>query len=571
MAIDMTQFHRLFFDEAAEHLATLESGLLGMDLAAPAAERVNEIFRAAHSIKGSAATFGFHDMAEITHEAEALLDRVRKNEMRIDREMLDALLHAGDVLKALLAAHAGNGAADGGAQASACARLKGLLGKAEAPAPASAAALAVAAPAGAFEAADGSYGLFAVPAAAPPPAPAAPASADTSIRVGTERVDQLVDLVGELVITQAALGQAAEAIDPLKHERLLNGLLQLERNTRELQSAVMRMRMVPVSQVFGRFPRLVRDLSQKLGKEVELKLAGETTELDKGLIEQLIDPLTHLVRNSLDHGIEAPAARQAAGKPARGALTLAASHRAGSIVIEVADDGAGLDRQRILATARTRGLEIAADAGDAEVWQLIFAPGFSTAAAVTEVSGRGVGMDVVQRNIAALGGRIEVASAPGLGTRFTLRLPLTLAVTDGMIVGVGTECYVVPLDFVIESGQPAPGQVRPVRGGRAFVHELRGEYLPVVELARVLGVPGAERCFESGILVAVEANGARYALFVDSLLGQQQFVVKSLESNYRKVPAFSAATILADGRVAMILDVAALPALPGGRLALVAA
>lgn len=573
MAIDLTQFHAIFFDEAAEHLANLEAALLALDLAAPDAEQVNAVFRAAHSIKGSAGTFGFTEMAAVTHQAEGLLDRVRRKEIRLDRDMLDALLQAGDVLKALLAAHAGQGAPDGAAPSRVCARLQALLDAALAPPAAH--GEAAPAPATPFEAADGSYGLFAAPPAdtggAPDAAAEAPAAvADTSIRVGTERVDLLVNLVGELVVTQAALGEAAHPLDPLSHARLFAGLAQLERSTRELQAAVMRIRMVPVGRVFGRFPRLVRDLSQRLGKEVDLRLVGETTELDKGMVEQLVDPLTHLVRNCLDHGLEAPAARRAAGKPVRGALTLAARQRGGSIVIEVSDDGAGLDRARILARAREQGRAIAAEASDAEVWQLIFAPGFSTAGAVTELSGRGVGMDVVRQNIAALGGQVEVASAPGHGTRFTLRLPLTLAVTDGMVVGVGAERYVVPLDFVVESGQPAPGQVRALRGGRAFVHEMRGEFLPLIELGRLLGLPGADTPFERGIVVAVEANGTRHALFVDRLLGQQQFVVKSLEPNYRKLAAFSGATILGDGSVAMILDVAALPALASERPALAA-
>lgn len=575
MAIDMTQFYQLFFEEAAEHLATIESSLLAFDPAAPDAEQVDAVFRAAHSIKGSAATFGFHDMAEVTHQAEALLDRVRRKEMTLDREMLDALLFAGDVLKTLLAGHTGQGSADATGQAQACARLRRLLERpAAAAAAGSPAAVGGDVPAAAgFEAADGSFGLFADAAGAPPaeaaPETAAPAS-EASLRVGSERVDLLLNLVGELVIARAALADAAGPIDPLAHERLFAGLAQLERTTREMQEAVMRIRMVPVARAFGRFPRLVRDLALKLGKELDLRLVGEATELDKGMVEKLTDPLTHLVRNCLDHGIEPPAVRLAAGKPARGALTLSARQRGGGIVIEVSDDGAGLDRARILAKAREQGRTIDPMVADAEVWQLIFAPGFSTAASVTELSGRGVGMDVVRRNIAELGGRIEVASAPGHGTRFTLHLPLTLAVTDGMVVGVGAERYVVPLDCVVESGQPAPGQVRAVRGGRALAYELRGDYLPLIEVGRLLGLPGCDTPFERGIVVAVNAGGTRQALFVDRLLGQQQFVVKSLEPNLRKPPAFAGATLLGDGCVAMILDVEALPALAGERLALAA-
>jgi two-component system chemotaxis sensor kinase CheA len=691
MAIDMSQFYQVFFEEAGEHLANMESLLLELDLAEPDLEQVNAIFRAAHSIKGSAGTFGFQDMAEVTHEAETLLDRVRKEEIRLDEEMLDALLDAGDVLKTLLAAHVGQGEADREGMARVCARLRQLVAQ-SGTAPIAA---AVAAPADAAEeracelrfdleaadaeavfgnlieelqqlgavevlarpdaagkschlrlhgaasreaiaelvdfsaragtlvidmpgeevlrsdAGDGSYGFFdpepaAAPAAqeeayglfepvalpAPPadesygffeplpeppaaaPAPAAVAEApsaerrqtdrrqnerragaDTaSIRVGIERVDQLVNLVGELVITQAMLTQAAGRVDPVIHERLLTGLVQLERNTRDLQESVMAVRMVPISVVFGRFPRVVRDISQKLAKQVELKLVGEGTELDKGLIEKLTDPLTHLVRNSLDHGIERPEVRAAAGKPAQGTITLSAYHRSGSIVIEVGDDGAGLNRDRILAKARERGLAVSDAMSDQEVWALIFEAGFSTAEQVTDVSGRGVGMDVVKRNIAALGGRIDIESMTGVGTRMTVRLPLTLAILDGMSVRVGEETFILPLNTIIESVQPERGMLRTMGRTRQLL-QVRGEYLPLVALADVFGIRADAAQTEQGIVVVVESEGTQAALFVDALVGQQQVVIKSLEANYRRVPGVSGATILGDGHVAMILDV----------------
>ncbi|KAB2930124.1 MAG: chemotaxis protein CheA, partial [Rhodocyclaceae bacterium] len=383
------------------------------------------------------------------------------------------------------------------------------------------------------------------------------AGGDTSIRVGIERVDQLVNLVGELVITQAMLTQTASKVDPVTHERLLAGLAQLERNTRDLQESVMAIRMVPISVVFGRFPRVVRDISQKLGKQVELKLNGEGTELDKGLIEKLADPLTHLVRNSLDHGIETPEARAAAGKPAQGTITLSASHRSGSIVIEVGDDGAGLNRGRILAKARERGLAVSDAMSDQEVWQLIFEAGFSTAEQVTDVSGRGVGMDVVKKNIAALGGRVDIESMTGVGTRMTVRLPLTLAILDGMSVQVGEETFILPLNTVIESVQPERSMLRTLGRTRQLL-QVRGEYLPVVGLAEVFGLRGRAAQPEQGIVVVVESEGTQAALLVDALVGQQQVVIKSLEANYRRVPGVSGATILGDGHVAMILDVASL-------------
>ncbi|MBK9954144.1 MAG: chemotaxis protein CheW [Rhodocyclaceae bacterium] len=380
---------------------------------------------------------------------------------------------------------------------------------------------------------------------------------DATIRVGVEKVDQLINLVGELVITQAMLLQSASGVDPVEFERLHNGLTQLERNSRDLQEAVMSIRMMPISVVFSRFPRVVRELSQKLGKKVELKLVGEGTELDKSLIERITDPLTHLVRNSLDHGVEMPDVRAAKGKQPTGTITLRAYHQSGNIVIEVNDDGAGLDRQRILAKAKERGLQVHDLMSDQEVWQLIFEAGFSTAEQVTEVSGRGVGMDVVKRNIHAMGGRVEIESMTGIGTRMTVRLPLTLAILDGMSIAVGGETYIVPLGYVIESLQAEKDMIKSISGVERLLF-VRGEYLPVVALHEVFGVPGAITNFERGIMVIIEADGTKVAVFVDALVGQQQVVIKSLEANYRKVNGVSGATIMGDGHVALILDVAVL-------------
>lgn len=382
------------------------------------------------------------------------------------------------------------------------------------------------------------------------------AAESSSIRVSVEKVDQLINLVGELVITQAMLAQSASHLDPVQAERLLSGIDLLARNTRDLQEAVMSIRMLPMSMVFSRFPRVVRDVAGKLGKQVELRTIGEGTELDKSLIEKITDPLTHLVRNSLDHGIETPERRMAAGKNPKGTLTLKAAHQGGNIVIEVIDDGAGLNREKILAKARERGLPVHDGMSDPEVWQLIYAPGFSTADQVTDVSGRGVGMDVVKKNIESLGGRVEIESSPGFGTRTIISLPLTLAILDGMSVRVGGETYIVPLTLVVESLQPRPDDIRTIAGEGRVVH-IRGEYLPLVPLAEVFNLHGAVTDPARGILMVVEAEGGRAALCVDELLGQHQVVIKSLESNYRKVAGVSGATILGDGRVALILDIAA--------------
>lgn len=648
---DLSQFYAVFFEEAGENLESMEGKLLAIDVDAATDDELNAIFRVAHSIKGGAATFGFSDVTELTHELETLLDRVRRHELALTRAMVDVLLEAGDALRAQLARYQGSsdtspntsdlvarikrlasGAAaatandgmrplavrigplqhgsvaddlaelfrdiptlgtleplDGGALSADgyrefkvvtaspdselvelfsfhvareqvhIAPLAGGNGAAETPRQHSAAAVE----------GDG-FGFFVDPAASTPiaaaPAPRAERKAaaekggsleSTTLRVSVEKVDQLINLVGELVITQAVLMQQTKHLDPVQNQGLLAGVEELERSTRHLQEAVLSIRMIPMSFVFNRFPRMIRDLAGKLGKDLELKMVGEATELDKGLIEKIIDPLTHLVRNSADHGIELPAARVAAGKPATGTITLAASHQGGSILIEVRDDGAGLKREKILAKAKERGLAVRDDMTDPEVWALIWEPGFSTAEAVSDVSGRGVGMDVVRRNIATLGGSVELDSAEGYGTRVSVRLPLTLAIMDGMSIGVGGETYIVPLASVVEAFQVDDRTIRTV-GGTGHVVQVRGEYLPVLQLAQVFGVPHGERDCGPAIMVIVEAEGSRLALIVDEVLGQHQIVVKNLEANYRRVPNVSGATILGDGRVALIVDVAGL-------------
>ena len=377
----------------------------------------------------------------------------------------------------------------------------------------------------------------------------------SSIRVSTEKIDELMNTVGELVITQSMLTQLGTQLTGGLADQVRAGLAQLERNVRELQESVMRVRMLPISFVFSRFPRMVRDLSQRLGKQVELKVTGDQTELDKTVLEKIGDPLVHLVRNSVDHGIEMPQARVAAGKPAMGVVSLEAYHKGGNIVVEVCDDGGGLQQERILAKARERGLVGPTDAlSDEQVYDLIFMAGFSTADQATDISGRGVGMDVVRRNIKELGGSIEVRSTAGRGSRFTITLPLTLAIVDGQSVSVGSETYIVPLVTIIESLQLQARDVNRIAGHQE-VFWFRDGYVPIVRLHEVFGVEPRTTELHAGLIMVVEGDGRRVGLFVDDLLGQQQVVIKSLETNFRRVDGVSGATILGDGAVALILDV----------------
>ena len=397
--------------------------------------------------------------------------------------------------------------------------------------------------------------VAAAPKAVEPVAKAAAASDAGSIRVSIEKIDELLNTVGEIVITQSMLSQLASRIDGVAADALKSGLAQLDSNVRELQESVMRVRMLPVSFVFSRFPRLVRDLSHRLGKQIRLKMTGEQTELDKTVLEKIGDPLVHLVRNSIDHGIEMPDARAAAGKPLEGTVHLNAFHKGGSITLEVSDDGKGLDKERIRQKAISRGLVDARDTlSDEQICDLIFLPGFSTAEATTDLSGRGVGMDVVRRNIKELGGSIELKSETGKGTRFVINLPLTLAIVDGLSVQVGEETYIVPLVTIVESLQLKPGHSnRLVEHGEVF--SFRGDYLPIIRLHEVFGVQPRARSLHEGLVMVVEGDGRRAGLFVDSLLGQQQVVIKSMESNYGRIEGIGGATILGEGAVALILDV----------------
>ena len=373
----------------------------------------------------------------------------------------------------------------------------------------------------------------------------------SSIRVNVIKVDQLINLVGELVIAEAMLTQAAQDVDRNEKTRLAAGLAQLQRNTRDLQDAILAIRMLPISFVFSRLPRLTRDLAERLGKEVDLQLLGEDTELDKSVIEKIADPLTHLVRNAIDHGIETPEERTQAGKSTTGLLTVRAAHQGGSIVITVTDDGAGLNRERILAKARELGLDGGDTWADEEVWQLIFTPGFTTASIVTDVSGRGVGMDVVWQNVHLLGGKIDIESIPGEGTSMKIRLPLTLAILEGMSISVSGETYILPLANIAQSLQPSMSDLKTVNGRDVVL--VREEYVPITSLAELFNLP-ARKPEASDILVVLELDNRRAAIRVDELLGQHQVVLKSLEANFRRVNGVSGATILGDGRVALILD-----------------
>ncbi len=381
-------------------------------------------------------------------------------------------------------------------------------------------------------------------------------SETSSIRVGIDKIDALINMVGELVITQSMLDQVGQSFDAARIIQLRDGLAQLERNTRELQESVMRIRMLPIGFSFNRFPRLVHDLSSQLGKKVELKLSGEHTELDKTVLEKMSDPLVHLVRNALDHGIEMPAQRLAAGKPEVGMLKLHAFHQSGSIIIQISDDGAGIDTDKVLQKARNLGLiHSEENLTEEQLYELIFHPGLSTATQVSDLSGRGVGMDVVRRNIRALGGTIDVKSKRGKGSTFNIRLPLTLAILDGQLVRIGHDIYILSLLSIIESLRVNPKYVNAL-AGRAEVYKLRDEYIPILRLYELFDIPATTTKLEEGLLVIVEGDGQKIGLFVDELLSQQQIVIKSLESNYKQIQGVSGATILGDGNVALILDVA---------------
>ena len=677
--VNMAEIAQLFIEESLEGLDIMESGLLNLDLGAADPETMNAIFRAAHSIKGGGATFGFMEISEFAHHVETLLDEMRQGERPVTREGVDLLLQSVDCiremigclasgevdtarakelesqLEAMLKQNPGSAAEEGSAAApspeqpdpaeSGRAEETGLgwtirfrpgrgifrscndplrmfralesLGELEVrvvgaddldfedldpeecrlgwdlelrtssdreaveevfawvadeceldidpiPAPAGDVPAVVEndtspeaeepAAAPQSEAAPARVEARA-PAARSAPKPGASGQETGSIRVNIDKVDALINLVGELVITQSMLSRYNGDFDFTQIQGLREGLTQLSRNTRELQESVMAIRMLPISFAFSRFPRLVRDTGNALGKNVELRLVGENTELDKTVLEKIGDPLVHLVRNSLDHGLETPEERLAAGKSETGVLELNAYHEGGNIVIEVIDDGAGINKDKVLAKARERGL-VGPDEqlSDDRINNLIFMAGFSTADEVSDLSGRGVGMDVVRRNIADLGGHVSVKSESGVGSTFTIRLPLTLAILDGQLVRVGKESYILSLVSIVETIQVCADKVNQI-AGESELFKLRDEYLPIVRLHELFGIEADSTRIDDGLLVVVEANGQRVGVFVDDLQEQQQVVIKSLEANYRQMQGISGATILGDGTVALILDV----------------
>lgn len=742
--MDITDFYDTFFEEAEELLADMEQHLLDLDVDDPDSEQLNAIFRAAHSIKGGAGTFGFSVLQKTTHIFENLLDYARKGELALRTDLVDTFLEAKDIMHEQLNAYRSEAEPDHDTFERICRTLQQIAvdemgmeldaGGAPAasappraePEPAASAddhgssatlqvvllgvgdkdrmplveeleqlgdVLAQSGDATRYEVTLGTTAsaddieavmCFIVepeqveitPSAAPetsaqalrvlllgvdekdrtllvdeleqlgtvleqsgddaryeivlsgstsaddieavmcfiiepgqieitsaassaddtPPTPAPPEpepqiaqppaantkptaapaeaptkevpakkakpkkkAAESSIRVSVDKVDQIINLVGELIITQSMLDQTVSDLDDqsVGNSALQNGMSLLQRNARDLQESVMSIRMIPMEFVFSRFPRVVRDTASKLNKDIELVTEGKSTELDKSLVERITDPLTHLVRNSLDHGIEMPDVREAVGKPRTGKLTLAARHQGGNILIEVKDDGAGMDRDVLLNKARENGLNVSDTMADEDVWQLIFSPGFSTAKEVTDVSGRGVGMDVVKRNIQGMGGRVEIQSKKGEGTNTRVVLPLTLAILDGMSIKVGAETFILPLTAVLESLQPTKEDMYAMAGDDVVL-KVRDEYLPVIAIHEVLDVQGAITDPTKSIAVIVQGEGRRYAMLVDELIGQQQVVVKNLEDNYRKVPGVSAATILGDGSVSLILDITAL-------------
>lgn len=711
---NLSQFNDAFFEEAQEHLETMETLLLDYDVVAPDIEELNSVFRAAHSIKGGSAIFGFTAMTGLTHVMENMLDLARNEELELTNELITVLLETVDVLKDILNNYRNDEEIDWDTVEVSKQRLENELANVANDLPV---ANATETPSndvsnseteaeegfgffedtvsepdedqgfgffddepltqmsstegeedgfgffdenissdseddqgfgffdedtesevsqsdediegfGFFEQDDDAlnvdmttdeagqplrndsaepkntqsseegygffdekmkarqaqdkvddangYGIysngdgnaqaansvqkpskFATKSKTPTKnAPEAKSTEATSIRVETVKIDKLVNLVGELVITQSMLNLIGQDVHEAMAEKMMTALAELERNTREIQEAVMSVRMLPISFVFNRFPRLVRDLSVKMEKQIELVIEGASTEIDKNLVEKISDPLTHLIRNSVDHGIESPEIRAASGKSEKGTVRLSAVQKGGEIVISILDDGAGLNRERIVAKAEEKGIDLPYPLTDEAVWQLIFAPGFSTAAEVTDVSGRGVGMDVVRRNIESLGGRVEITSSQGIGTEFIISLPLTLAILDGMCVQAEEQIFVVPLVNIVESIQPMNDQIRVIKGSKILW--AREEYWPLVDIGKRLG--GRAESINSldltqSIVVLVETAKSRFGLVVDTLVGQQQVVIKSLERHYRRVEGVAGATIMGDGGVALILDV----------------
>jgi two-component system chemotaxis sensor kinase CheA len=687
MSIDLSEFHGVFFEECFEGLDIMESGLLNLDNGTDM-EEINTIFRAAHSIKGGGASFGFMEIAGFTHIMETLLDEMRDGRREVSRDGVDLLLKSVDILRCMVTAAQEDDETDQQQVNDIKQQLENMLAGTETETPADNTSTDTVkehtTANNNFERAEaiitgwkihfkphadtlkngneparilcelqalGELQVVADISQIPdlnkihsdtcymawdlelrgeikkeeieelfnwvadeseleitalednsntsdiktenvttveenkstktaeiesvaqeiekPKAektdveksPKAKTSANkesSSIRVSISKIDELINMVGELVITQSMLSQTGSQIAGGNHaiqEKLQEGISQLERNTRELQESVLQIRMLPISFSFSRFPRLVRDLSGKMGKKIELKMVGENTEVDKTVLEKIGDPLVHLVRNSLDHGIETPEIRTAAGKPEVGTLELQAYHEGGDIIIKVIDDGAGLNRERIKIKAVEKGLvNEGEEISDDKIYNMIFQAGFSTAEQVTDVSGRGVGMDVVRRNIRDLGGNVSITSNDGAGSTVTIRLPLTLAILDGQLASIGDETYIISLVSIVESLQMQSEKISSITGQSEF-YSLRDEYIPIIRVNQLFGMSKGHAELNNGLLIVVEADGQQVGLFVDELLGQQQVVIKSLETNFRQIQGISGATILGDGTVALIIDV----------------
>jgi len=670
MSIDLSQFIPTFLEESFEGLELMESSLLNLEQGDD--ETIDAIFRAAHSIKGGAGTFGFNQVTDFTHEVETLLDEMRDGRRDVNPHDTDILLKSVDCIRLLIESARDGVVCDAPQIKTTFHAIEALLKREESDALGSSQATQVndqdnteqqtigwtieliptveilqtgndvlrlfvaLEEFGQYEA---QVNLDRLPALkdldpqeclmswvltltsdcsaddigevfewvedeceltispifaqeptepveavteAPPkqddcavnPAsttanpvatePKAPTQNVGSIRVGIDKVDALINRVGELVITQAMLKQIGNEIidvDDDRLTRLREGLVQLEGNSRDLQEDVMRIRMLPISFVFNRFPRMVYDISSKLGKQVELKLSGEATELDKTVMEKIGDPLVHLVRNSLDHGLEGPDERIAAGKEPIGTVHLNAYHQGGYINIDISDDGRGLNTEKIREKALEKGI-ISADQvmSDQEVNELIFAAGFSTADAVSDLSGRGVGMDVVRRNIESLGGHVALSSTVGKGSVFSVSLPLTLAILDGQLISVAGQTYIVPLVSIVESIQIQKEALKAIAGEQSL-YLYREQYIPLYSIRNLFSLSPKTSEYDEKMVIIVESSGNKYALVVDELKDQQQVVLKSLETNYMAVTGVSGATILGDGGVSLIIDIKGLAAL----------
>lgn len=534
-----------FVTEARGHLEEAEAQLLNLEKSPEDLEAINAIFRSFHTIKGVAGFLNLRQIGSLAHAAETILDLLRQSKLQFNAGLADAILQSTDLLRALIAEAEESGAA--GRPIPPEPRLADAIVRLERCADPRAASEVVGAVSGAKPAVHADADSAAS-------AGRAVAGVEATVKIGTGRLDALINTVGELVIAQAMVSQDISR-DTQGNSRLGRNVSHVSKIVRELQDLSMSMRMVPIQGLFQKMTRLVRDLCKKLNKEIDLVLTGGETELDRNVVEVLGDPLMHMVRNAGDHGIETPDERRCAGKSPKGRLELRARHEAGFIVIEIIDDGKGLNRERILkkATAAgiiTEGQEIA----DKDVLKLIFHAGLSTAEKVTDVSGRGVGMDVVKKNIEALRGQVDIASEQGVGSTFTIRLPLTMAVIDGLVARVGSQRYIIPTMSVEQSLRPADGQLSSVQG-RGELCLVRGHTLPLIRLHKLFGIAGAEENPAEALIVIVQDNGRRRCLMVDELLGQQQVVIKSLGEGIGTIRGISGGAILGDGNISLILDV----------------